>query len=352
MELLKPMFFIAFSMCCFLWGCGNSKTDDHAGHDHSKHESQRGDHDDHSIKEHEGHNCDSHGDEKTGQTLHGDHEGELEITLTDEAIKLANIMVGKVIQAKVCNTIELPGEIGFNEDRLAHITPRYGGIAREVKKQLGEYVEEGDVLAVIESNESLTSYSVKAPIAGHIIKKHITPGEYISEEDNMYVMANLATVWVNCEVYPKNAEFIRRGQKVTIKAVGGDNQAEGMISYISPVYNEATRSSIARAVISSQNRKWRPGTFIHASFAITSPKEVPVVSKRAVQVLDEKNIVFVPEGKNIFKPVEVVLGMSDEKSVEIVDGLQLGDKYVMNGAFELKAKIVTSALGDHAGHGH
>jgi cobalt-zinc-cadmium efflux system membrane fusion protein len=337
MELLKPMFFIAFSMCCFLWGCGNSKTDDH---------------DVHRNGEHDGHNCDSHGDEKTGHTGHGDHEDELKITLTDQAIELANITIGKVIKTKIHNTIELPGEIGFNEDRLAHITPRYGGIAREVKKQLGEYVEEGDVLAVIESNESLTSYSVKAPIAGHIIKKHITLGEYISEEDNMYVIANLTTVWVNCEVYPKNAEFIRRGQKVSIKAIGSDNQAEGVISYISPVYNEATRSSIARAVISSQNRKWRPGTFIQASFSITSPKEVPVVSKKAVQVLDEKNIIFVPEGKNVFKPVEVVLGMNDEKSVEIADGLQLGDQYVMNGAFELKAEIVTSALGDHAGHGH
>ncbi len=79
---------------------------------------------------------------------------------------------------------------------------------------------------------------------------------------------------------------------------------------------------------------------------------LPVVKKDAVQVLNDKNVIFIQPTKNVFEPVEVSLGMSDDNYVEIKTGLHLGDSYVSKGAFELKAKLVTSALGDHAGHGH
>jgi len=50
--------------------------------------------------------------------------------------------------------------------------------------------------------------------------------------------------------------------------------------------------------------------------------------------------------------VEVVPGESDSDNIIIINGVVEGDRYVSSGAFELKAKIVTSALGEHAGHNH
>jgi cobalt-zinc-cadmium efflux system membrane fusion protein len=109
---------------------------------------------------------------------------------------------------------------------------------------------------------------------------------------------------------------------------------------------------MARIEIPSENRSWRPGMFITASLKIDSRKSVPVVQKNAVQVLHEKNVIFIPEENNTFEPIEVVLGKSDDKYVEVLKGIHSGEQYVSDGAFEIKAKIVTSALGDHAGHGH
>lgn len=285
---------------------------------------------------------------------HAAHEAEQGVTLSDQAVALAGLLVDTVALAPIGMTIELPGEIGFNEDQVAHITPRYSGIAREVHKRLGEYVTKGEVMALVESNQSLSSYKVTAPIDGHIVEKHVTTGEYVSEERDMYVIANLATVWVNCEVYPKYADYVKTGQKIRIKAVGQEKETEGVISYCAPVYNEATRSAVARAVVSSNRGEWRPGTFIRASFTSTGEGDVPVVVKEAVQVLEDHSVLFVPDEHeaNHFRPVTVVCGISDDRFVEIKQGVTAGERYVAQGAFELKAKIVTGSLGAHAGCSH
>ena len=106
------------------------------------------------------------------------------------------------------NRIELPGEIGFNEDRMVHIVPRYPGIVKKVEKKLGSTVKKNDLLAVVESNESLTTYKIFSPIYGKIIEKHITPGEFVGEDTTLFVIVDLSTVWVNCDVYAKDADIL------------------------------------------------------------------------------------------------------------------------------------------------
>ena len=184
------------------------------------------------------------------------------------------------------------------------------------------------------------------------MEKHATPGEFAGEETDLFMIANLGSVWANCEVYAKDADVVRRGQPITIKAVGSDRQIKATLSYVAPVYNETTRSIIARAVIPNKGNAWRPGTFITGTISLTSDTLVPAVENDAVQIVHDETVVFVPEKKNVFRAVAVKTGLSDDHIIEIVSGLKPGDTYVAQGAFEIKAKLVTSSLGDHAGHGH
>jgi cobalt-zinc-cadmium efflux system membrane fusion protein len=71
-----------------------------------------------------------------------------------------------------------------------------------------------------------------------------------------------------------------------------------------------------------------------------------------VQYLDEEKIIFVPAGPHRYRPVQVSTGISDKHYIQVLSGLEEGMTYVSRGAFELKAKIVTSNLDAHAGHGH
>lgn len=281
------------------------------------------------------------------------HAGEgAEIELTPEAIKMAEITLAKVSTGRIRGSIDLSGEVGFNEDRLVHITPRFPGIAKEAKFRVGEFVNAGDIVAIIESNETMTHYSLKAPISGRIIEKHISAGEHVSETESIYMLADLSTVWVNLAVYPKDASKVKSGQKVSITSVGSDNVAQGTIQYVTPVMDAQTRRITARVVLANIDNGWRPGTFVKAHIEVGEGEEGLVVDKSAVQIVNNETVVFIQDEQNRFRPVDVTVGESDSRQIRILSGLETGTEYVNNGAFELKAKIVTSSLGGHAGHGH
>ncbi len=321
-------------------------------HDHVNEQRTGVTHDDHEDHDHTKDNDHVSHDEHAENDDHEGHSDELIVELTPEAMKLAGITISSVRQGRIARTIELPGEVGFNEDRVAHIAPRFAGIALQVKYRIGDYVNRGEVVAIVESNESMTTYSIEAPISGWVIERHITSGEFVSEENSIYVIADLSTVWVNLAVYPKDADRIKKGQVAEIKAIGSKSIATGSIEYVTPIVDLRTRCLTARITLPNPDNTWRPGSFVQATIATETGNEGLVVEKSAVQNLDEKSVIFVVDGPNRFKPIEVITGDSDHSYIQILGDLSTGTKYVSTGAFELKAKIVTSNLDAHAGHGH
>jgi len=321
------------------------RAQDHVGHDHEHETTEHPHEDDHG---------DEHEQEATNEHDHDAHEdhGEFTVTLSDDAIALAGIETATVVKGRISNTVELPGEVGFDENKLAHISPRFPGIAQRANYNVGEYVEAGQVMAVVESNESMNSYEIKAPISGWVIEKHITPGEYVSGENGIFVLADLSTVWINLAVYPRDINRVRKGQTAHLKAIGSEDTTTGTIDYITPLVDIRTRSATGRVTLSNQGNEWRPGTFVQATITTPGRDTTLIVEKDAIQYLDKRSVVFVSSEPNVFQPVDVVTGDSDAHYVQILSGLPENETYVAKGAFELKAKIVTSNMDAHAGHGH
>jgi cobalt-zinc-cadmium efflux system membrane fusion protein len=238
-------------------------------------------------------------------------------------------------------------------DHVVHIVPRFPGIIKKSHKNIGDSVQAGEILATIESNESLSPYDVVAYGSGRVIEKHATVGEFVTEDRDLFIIADLTNVWVNIAIYGKDAPEIVVGQAVHIEALGGKATTEAVVSYISPVFNERTRSLVARAVIPNPTNLWKPGTFVKAFFALTDDDKSLLVCKDAVQIVDEKPCVFVREDGNEFHPLPVTTGIQGINHTEILSGISEGDVYVCKGAFELKAQLTLKSLGGgHAGHGH
>ena len=284
---------------------------------------------------------------------HG-HEGEENVVSLPESVaQKIGLSLDTVRLGSIQRTVELPGEVVPDGDHVVHIVPRFPGIIKKAHKNIGDYVQSGEVLATIESNESLSLYEVVAYGSGRVIEKHATVGEFVTEERDLFVVADLSDVWVNIAIYGKDAPEIAVGQAVRIEALGGKATTEAVVSYISPVFDERTRSLVARAVISNSGNLWKPGTFIKASFVLTAEEKSLLVCKDAVQIVDEKPCVFVSEGGDEFHPVPVSTGILGVNHTEILFGLAEGDVYVCKGAFELKAQLTLKSLGGgHAGHGH
>jgi cobalt-zinc-cadmium efflux system membrane fusion protein len=104
-------------------------------------------------------------------------------------------------------------------------------------------------------------------------------------------------------------------------------------------------------ILDNEDRRWVPGTFV-TGYIRVSDEDLPiVVPMRAVQAIEGRAVVFV-EHEGAFEMTTVTTGRSDRESIEILSGLKPGTSYVTDGAFELKATVITSNLDSHAGHGH
>jgi cobalt-zinc-cadmium efflux system membrane fusion protein len=272
---------------------------------------------------------------------------ENRVTLEPEQIAAAGIAVATAGPATIHERVVLNGRIAANEDALAHVMPRFPGVVRSVEKRLGDGVEKGDRLAVIESNESLHTYELRAPFSGTVIARDIAPGEFVSTERQVFEIADLSTIWVDLDVYRRDFARLRAGQRVRIDAGDGSPIAESALSYLSPVGSVNTQTLLARAVLDNPDGTWRPGLFVTAEVEV-SGAEVPVaVAGDAVQRLRDWDVVFVAEG-NVFEAQPVVLGRRDGTQVEVISGLEAGRRYAAAGSFVVKAEIGKSG----ASHDH
>ena len=301
-----------------------------------------------SDSEHHRHDKDDGHEKHQGHEDHHGHDEGL-VKLTSEQISEFDIVIEKAGPGKFEKFVETPGVVEVNEETLSHISARFPGIVKQVTKKIGDPVKKGDALAVIESNESLTAYTIKSLIGGTVIAKHATLGELLKEDDIAYTVADLSTVWINLSIYQANIPNVKTGQTVIISQGHGQTEATGTISYISPVIDEDTRTATARVVLPNPDGSWMPGLFITARIR-TEERNVPLlIPATAVHRLDDKPAVFV-RSNNDFKPIAITIERQNDTHVVVNSGLQAGQEYVAKHGFALKAELSKSSFGD--GHNH
>ncbi len=201
------------------------------------------------------------------------------------------------------------------------------------------------------TNEKLAWYPIRAPFNGTIIRKHIALGEVVSDTAEMFVVADLDTVWVDLQVHQKDIALVRKGQKVTIHSKSGMPQSKGVIDYVDPMINEKTRTSLARMTLDNTSGHFRPGTFITADVLVKKCDSEVVVAKSVLQDVDDQTCVFIQD-EHGFEVRPVTIGRTNDEYVEIVAGLVPGEKIVTKNSFRLKAELEKASGGGHAGHGH
>ena len=202
-----------------------------------------------------------------------------------------------------------------------------------------------------DADERLAWHPLRAPFDGTVIEKDISLGEKVTDDSRAFTVADLSSVWVDLDIYQKDLPAVKQGQDALISGVPGVPPAAGTITYVAPVVAQQTRTALARVVLPNPDGNWRPGLFVEAHVRTGEDNVAVMVPKIAVQNLADESVVFLETDEG-FESVPVALGRSNSTHVEVLSGLSPGQRYVAQGAFELKAKIVTSGLDPHAGHGH
>jgi len=185
---------------------------------------------------------------------------------------------------------------------------------------------------------SYTRYEITAPIDGTVVEKHIVLGEVFKEDSNpCFVIADLSSVWVDLKVHQQDLSHIRPGQTVAISG-GEDLQTEGAIAFVSNIVSETSRMAFARLTIPNPDGRWRPGLFVTGRVVIEEASADVAVPKESLVRLDGQTCVFLQTDRG-FEPQPVVVGRSNDVSVEIAAGLKAGQKYVRRGAYVLKSEL-------------
>jgi cobalt-zinc-cadmium efflux system membrane fusion protein len=272
-------------------------------------------------------------------------EGRVE--MAEESRRKAGIGIETAGPAMLTTRLDLNGRISPNEEQMTHVIPRFPGVIKTVKKRLGDAVSRNEVLATAESNESLQIYEIKAELAGTVIKRHVTIGEFVSGQEPIFTIADLSTVWADFAVFRQDFPLLREGQPVWLEGGPGMEKVEARIDYISPFGSENSQTMLARAVVPNPKGEWRPGLFVRGS-VITEHVEVPVAVKAgALQTFRDWDVVFIRAG-DLFEAAPVEIGRRDDEWVEIKSGLKAGDKYAAENSFIVKADIgKAGAAHDH-----
>jgi cobalt-zinc-cadmium efflux system membrane fusion protein len=272
------------------------------------------------------------------------HEGRTE--LSEEALRIANLTIEQAGPQVIGTAVDVFGRLLPSQNRVAHLIPRFAGVVREVRKDLGDRVQRGDVLAVIESNQSLQPYEIRSQIAGEVIARHATVGEYVRDDREIFVVADLSEIWADFQVYRDDFNLISKGQNIQI-AIGQEQPLEAAVIYVAPVIDEVTQSKLVRAVVPNSNGMLRPGLFVMGSLS-SDMREVPLAVRReAIQTFRDWNVVYLTDG-HTFQAIPVELGRRDANYVEVLSGLSIGDRYVARNSFIVKADIEKSgATHDH-----
>jgi cobalt-zinc-cadmium efflux system membrane fusion protein len=269
------------------------------------------------------------------------HEWEYEsyegrTSIASEVAAAAGIETAVAGPGVIEETLLLYGAIGPDITRVREVTARFPGVIRSVSAQLGDSVRAGAALATIESNESLQTYTVTAPIAGVITQRHAEPGEQ-ADADQLFVIADFSSVWAELSVFPRDRARMSLGQRVALSAEGG-YAASGTVSYLSPIGDRSSQTLTARVVLDNPHGRWTPGQFVEGVVTLAeSPVEL-VVPLSALQTFREGDVVFARVG-DAYEVRMVELGRRDAVHAEVLGGLAPGTVYVSENSYLVKADI-------------
>ncbi|UAB84725.1 efflux RND transporter periplasmic adaptor subunit [Zunongwangia sp. SCSIO 43204] len=310
-------------------------------------------------------------------------------TMTENAMKLANIQTSIVGTSNADKSINLSGTLEANEELNAVQSSYFAGrIEQLFINTTGEQVKIGQILATIYSpelvaaqQELLTALKLKesqpklyqavrnklknwkltdsqinaieesgkvkenSPVfasnSGTVTKKMVNEGDYVNRGEALYKVANLTKVWAVFDAYEQQLSNLKEGQKLQISVNAfADESFSGTIDFIDPILDNSARTTEVRVVLDNRDGKLKPGMFVQAEVELEATEASQIsIPKSAVMWTGERSVVYLKTDPNTpqFEMKEVKLGSEIGDSYQILEGLAEGDEVVTNGTFTVDA---------------
>lgn len=272
------------------------------------------------------------------------HEGRT--TIADKAAAEAGVTTEKTGPATIKQTIELLGHADMAPGAKASLRARFPGRVLGVERNVGDAVRAGDVLARIESNESLQTYAVTAPLTGIVLTRDINPGDMTSD-GVIFEVGDPTRMTADFHVFDRDAARIRAGQEIRIVSLDGAATVDATLTTLSPVKDPASQSIEARALFDDAEHRFRPGVTVRGHVVVDEAQVPLAVKTQAIQRFRDFEVVYAKVGET-YEVRMLEIGRRGLEWTEVLGGIDPGVEYVVANSFLIKADIEKSG----ASHDH
>ncbi|MDO9532313.1 MAG: efflux RND transporter periplasmic adaptor subunit [Deltaproteobacteria bacterium] len=208
----------------------------------------------------------------------------------------------------------------------------------EAQKSAAEYnlmnlgVSRQQIKDLVRSKEITQEIIISAPATSFVLARNVSPGQKFVNGEELFRLADLSRVWIQADLFKNEAKYVRPGEKVKVTLADQDESYMATVSAILPEFDPATLTVKVRLELDNPGFTLRPGMFVDVEFPINKP---PTVNVPVDAVMDSglKQTIFVDRGNGYFEPRRVKTGWRLGDRVEIVAGLEPGERIVVSGNF-------------------
>lgn len=278
----------------------------------------------------------AHDENHADEAEHEEEPGHIRIP--EERLERLGLRIAKARPAAIVQGVRASGRLVPVDSRLAHVSPRFSGVIKQVLAEVGERVEPGRALAVLQNNQNLQPFQLTPAIAGLVIKRHAVIGEVATEADVLFVVADLAELWAELAIYKPDVGLVAVGQTARVWLDAPDRYEGGEVIFVSPITEEKTQTRLVRVRLKTPPAAFSPGAFVNAVIGRAETSVPLAVEASAVQQIAGKSTLFIRAGEELL-PRTIVTGRSDEQMVEVLEGLKAEEEYAAGDTFILKAEL-------------
>ena len=262
------------------------------------------------------------------------------------AAKDGGIEIETVGPAVISDVREVEGVVQLATSARSEIRAQFPGKVMLVTKAVGDYVKKGQLLARIESSESLQIYPIYAPVSGVVAERNANVGN-VAIDQPIYVITDPGQTTVVFNIFPRDLGTIRPGQKVDIETLDGQPIAASVLGGYLPEGNAAAGTALVRANLPNRDGRWRPGMALHGRVTVNAVTVPLAVRTEALQRFRDFTVVFANFGED-YEVRMLELGRRTPEWTEVLSGIKPGTRYAAKGAFLIRADVEKSG----ASHDH
>ncbi len=266
--------------------------------------------------------------------------------ITADAAKAGGIEIETVGPATIGETRELYGTVQLATTARSEIRGQFPGRIVSVTKQVGDTVQRGQLLARIESSESLQVYPVYSTVSGVVAERNGNPGD-VTFDRALYVITDPAQTTVVFNIFPKDLGAVQPGMAVQIETMEGTAIAAARLGQYLPDGNAEAGTALVRASVPNRGGRLRPGMALRGRVTINAVQVPLAVRTEALQRFRDFTVVFANYGQD-YEVRMLELGRKSPEWTEVLSGIKSGTPYAAKGAFLIRADIEKSG----ASHDH